>query len=87
MLEKQNGSCAICKKPPSNFRLAVDHEHAVGENKRDPLEKRHRVRGLLCWHCNSAIGKFKDNPEHLRAAAEYLEDPPAKKTIKDKESN
>lgn len=87
MLEKQQGVCAICKNPPTNHKLAVDHKHAVGEKNRNPREKREQVRGLLCWHCNSALGKFNDNPSHLRAAAAYLENPPAKETIKGNSAN
>lgn len=66
--DAQNGCCALCEKPEtSRFRgtlraLAVDHNHATG-----------RVRGLLCAHCNHAIGKFKDDPALIRIAADYVE--------------
>jgi hypothetical protein len=62
MLKKQNGTCAICsKKCPSNRRLAIDHSHKTGI-----------VRGLLCIHCNQAIGHMKDDPSLLIKAIEYL---------------
>ena len=65
LLTNQNGRCAICgfssMENPNLFPL-VDHCHATG-----------KVRGLLCLNCNQALGKFKDNPEVLRAAADYLE--------------
>lgn len=46
MFKNQNGSCAICKKPQSNFKkaLSVDHDHKTGE-----------VRGLLCFYCNKFV--------------------------------
>ena len=64
LVEQQGGNCAICKQPPRTVkkRLGVDHDHETGER-----------RGLLCLHCNTGIGFFKDNPDWLRAAAEYLE--------------
>ena len=63
ILEAQGGVCAICKEVcNSGRRLAVDHDHETGE-----------VRGLLCGNCNTAIGKFHDNTDYLRAAIAYLE--------------
>lgn len=60
-LETQGNSCAICK---SDF-LSVPHaDHAHVE---PPIP-----RGLLCSFCNSGLGFFKDRPELLDAAAEYL---------------
>jgi hypothetical protein len=68
MLAKQNYVCAICQQPErvlhkgSPRRLAVDHCHTTG-----------RVRGLLCCHCNHAIGKLKDDPQLIRRAADYVQ--------------
>lgn len=64
MLHKQDNCCAICGKHQLEFkrRFDVDHNHETGE-----------VRGLLCYDCNPGLGKFKDNPKLLRAAADYLE--------------
>ena len=61
--EKQKHQCAICGKPAKKLqrRLHVDHDHRTGA-----------VRGLLCDDCNTGLGKFKDNPDFLIAAAEYL---------------
>lgn len=64
MLADQNYKCAICgiDKCQSGKGFSIDHDHATGA-----------VRGLLCFHCNSAIGKLGDSPERCRAAADYLE--------------
>ena len=64
----QDGLCAICNEPETmTYRgkrkvLSIDHDHETG-----------KVRGLLCAACNFAIGKFRDDPALLRAAADYLE--------------
>lgn len=61
--EKQGGLCLICKESCSRgFRLSIDHDHKTG-----------RIRGLLCNACNIGLGSFRDNPDLLRRAAEYLE--------------
>lgn len=59
LLADQGGVCAICREP--GLKLVVDHDHQTGA-----------VRGLLCADCNIGIGRLKDNPGYLRAAAEYL---------------
>lgn len=61
MLIKQGSKCAICRLSSGRRRLDVDHCHATGV-----------VRGLLCHKCNTAIGKFKDDPAILTAAIAYL---------------
>ncbi|WP_343246164.1 endonuclease domain-containing protein [Streptomyces sp. SID5785] len=40
----------------------VDHGRRTG-----------RVRDVLCFNCNSAIGKLGDDPDINRRAADYLE--------------
>ena len=65
MLNEQHGCCKICgvtEEDASGKRLHVDHNHATGQ-----------VRGLLCTRCNTAIGKFKDDPEIIRNAIAYIE--------------
>lgn len=64
MLEEQNGGCAICgakENIDSKFSLHVDHSHKTGV-----------VRGILCSSCNLGLGKFKDDPDLLIKASEYL---------------
>lgn len=63
MLRDQQGVCAICgAKPQKGKRLDIDHDHETGE-----------VRGLLCGLCNRAIGMLADDPDIIRAAADYVE--------------
>ena len=63
MFLEQGGCCAICKKHQSNFKrsLHIDHDHSTG-----------KVRGLLCFACNSAIGKFEESEEIINNSLEYL---------------
>jgi hypothetical protein len=65
LLENQKGVCAICQRPDSGSmcsqRLFVDHCHDSG-----------KVRGLLCHHCNSALGLFQDSPQLLQSAINYV---------------
>lgn len=61
MCEEQGWKCLICKDDLGN-RAALDHCHATD-----------RLRGILCKHCNTGLGMFRDRPEALRSAAEYLE--------------
>lgn len=64
----QGGVCACCRKPEVSERdgkrkwLAVDHDHTDGS-----------FRGLLCSNCNQGIGRFKDDIEVLRRAADYIQ--------------
>lgn len=69
MLESQSGVCASCKQPETAFGstrkikpLAVDHDHQTG-----------LIRGLLCHVCNTTLGMQKDDPQRLRALADYIE--------------
>lgn len=69
MLEKQNGLCAICKKPETQLKkkynkvkmLSVDHCHSTG-----------KIRGLLCHQCNAGLGSFKDSVTYLASAIDYI---------------
>lgn len=64
------GRCFICNKQmkwPTKTKgqgldvVAVDHDHKTG-----------KVRGLLCNACNKALGFFKDDPELIFKAYNYL---------------
>ena len=64
MVKSQDDCCSICGKhrTKNGRRLAVDHCHITG-----------KVRGLLCSHCNKALGTFKDSINILNKAIEYLQ--------------
>ncbi|HLX52361.1 MAG TPA: endonuclease VII domain-containing protein, partial [Aquella sp.] len=63
----QNNLCAICNKRPETrvtkkYRLCVDHNHATG-----------KVRGLLCFGCNSALGYVNENKDIIKNMIKYLD--------------
>jgi hypothetical protein len=68
--DSQRGRCAVCRRRMAVYRgakkrndvMQVDHCHSTG-----------KVRGLLCADCNSVLSRAKDNPQVLRAGADYLE--------------
>lgn len=65
LFKAQDGRCAICRQSRRQ-RLSVDHDHKTG-----------LVRGLCCRMCNGRLlTAARDNPETLRSAADYLENPP-----------
>lgn len=57
----QNARCAICRKKIKPGKHCLDHCHESG-----------RVREVLCGKCNTGLGCFRDDPELLELAAEYL---------------
>jgi len=63
MFNTQKGCCFICKIHQTNLKkkLFIDHNHETG-----------KVRGLLCGHCNSAIGFAKENIDILNNIINYL---------------
>ena len=67
LIDYQNGGCAICgrEQEPDGRKLSIDHDHSTG-----------KVRGVLCYACNKALGMFYDKPERLEKAAEYLRKTP-----------
>jgi len=63
ILAEQGGGCAICGcgDAPEN-KLSVDHCHRTNT-----------IRGILCQACNKSLGGFRDDPEILSRAIDYLE--------------
>lgn len=69
IFSNQNHKCAICGK--KDFAPKIDHDHATG-----------KVRGILCFTCNCALGAFNDNISLLKSAIFYLN---ANNTVTDTE--
>lgn len=64
ILTAQDGKCAVCSTDQPGGRSArfhVDHDHATG-----------KVRGLLCFRCNTVLGAMRDEPSLLTSAIAYL---------------
>lgn len=51
-------NCALCGAEATS----IDHCHRTG-----------KARSGLCHNCNTALGKFYDDPDRLRRAAQYVE--------------
>ena len=64
LLKSQGGRCAICQSDSWGHKgPMVDHDHKPGG----------KVRGLLCHHCNSALGLIRDNPKIAESIIRYLQ--------------
>ena len=61
LLAQQDGRCAIRLVAEANH-IDHDHDHVDG-----------RIRGMLCFRCNAALGQFGDDVDTVRRAADYLE--------------
>lgn len=65
---EHDGACAVCgTADPGSRGWQIDHPHDGSGD----------VRGVLCMHCNSGLGFFKDSAASLRRAIEYIERPAA----------
>jgi hypothetical protein len=69
MVDAQDNKCAICNSELAGWgkgwsadSSAVDHCHTTG-----------KVRGILCYHCNTGIGQLKEDITVLKSAIKYLE--------------
>lgn len=64
LFSSQNGVCKICGKPETmkgRKFLSMDHNHITG-----------KIRGLLCYRCNLAIGLLFEDTTNLQKAIDYL---------------
>jgi hypothetical protein len=63
MLQSQAYACALCGdafKTTKDYN--VDHDHTTG-----------LTRAILCSHCNTGLGQFRDDSTLMRRAADYLD--------------
>ena len=58
MIANQDGLCAACGEDEPKH---VDHDHQSG-----------RVRGMLCFLCNQALGNVRDDVTRLQRLIDYL---------------
>jgi hypothetical protein len=65
-VERFGERCGVCG---STEALEVDHDHTCCPTNRYCESC---IRGLLCGPCNRGVGMFRDRPELLEAAANYL---------------
>jgi len=63
LLKKQKDRCAICglKYNKKKEKFHIDHNHKTG-----------KVRGILCFKCNVAIGHLNDDIKLVKKALRYL---------------
>lgn len=69
LLDSQRGVCFLCKNPEKiknhiskkTSSLAVDHCHKTG-----------KIRGLLCFKCNTTIAHIENNPDIYQIIRGYL---------------
>lgn len=70
ILKNQNSMCSIClikiEKPYIAKKLNIESVYV------DHCHKTNKIRGLLCQHCNTGIGFFRDNIEIMKNAINYL---------------
>lgn len=62
----QNAPCDICNKKAGigslkSQRNHIDHDHVTN-----------KIRGTLCYRCNSAVGLLRDDVTLFQKAIEYL---------------
>jgi hypothetical protein len=70
----QSGVCSICNR--TDMRLVIDHDHSccpTMPGRHDTVSCGACVRLAICGLCNNALGMSGDNPEILRALADYLD--------------
>lgn len=76
LLEEQGHACVMCRTPFGDTFPQVDHDHTccpVRQGKSASKLCGKRIRGLLCFRCNTALGYVE---KHGARAKAYLDNPP-----------
>jgi hypothetical protein len=63
LFEGQGSCCAVCQTQKVRSQKGWHIDHCHSSNK---------VRGILCHHCNVALGMAQDKVTTLRSAIRYL---------------
>lgn len=73
----QDGKCPVCTKALPKLEemdiVSRDTKWAHRDWNTDHCHKTGKVRGITCRQCNMGLGSFKDSPEIMRSAADYIE--------------
>lgn len=73
LLAAQGGACGVCGTTDPggrNGQWHIDHDHKCCPTPEKSCGK--CVRGLLCQSCNMALGLFRDDPDIIARAIEYV---------------
>lgn len=73
LLDECDYACPLCLQPfTKESPPHIDHDHSCCPDK---ISCGQCIRGLLCRMCNGGLGYFKDSPDALLRAFEYLARP------------
>lgn len=66
LLTLHEGKCHSCQ---DSLATNIDHDHACCPGS---FSCGNCVRGVLCHHCNTALGLLKDNAQKIQKMLEYI---------------
>lgn len=73
LFKSQGSRCACCyTTDPGHKWWHVDHDHACCSSRRKTCGK--CIRGILCHHCNMALGNARDDIARIKNMARFLEE-------------
>jgi hypothetical protein len=74
MLDEQQGKCRTCDRAldRERYKTAKGKGRSPSEPMVDHCHTNGLVRGILCLHCNTALGHIFDSPDILNNMIAYL---------------